>query len=276
MSDEKIRDIKNGDCYKRNKYFQENPEAYGAILYSDAIELKNPLGAARGSYKVVQVYYTLCEIEKGQRSKIDRVQLLMVYKEKLLKKYSMKTIMKVLVEDLLKLEHGVEIKYPMTRKVKCGVSCYSADNLEASVVGGFSGCFSSRDICRMCHIQHEDLETQIHDVHGTLYNLWSVEEYDEIVRKARLDALDVGVDDEVDEGGDGDEMNQESLFREYNDEDDESESGGEGLSEGDGDEAAFQRRGLNSECPLNILQSFHAVNGFPFDIMHDMLEGKFT
>ena len=218
---------------------------------------------------MVQVYYTLCEIEKSQRSKIDRVQLLMVYKEKLLKKYSLKTIMKVLVEDLQKLELGVEIKYPMTRKVKCGVSCYSADNLEASVVGGFSGCFSSRDICRMCHIQHNNLETQIHDVHGTLYTFWSVEEYDEIVRTARLEALDVDDADEADEGGVGIVVDRENLFTEYDDED-ESDS----ESERDGDEALVQRRGLNSECPLNILQSFHAVNGFPFDIMHDMMEGK--
>ena len=40
VNDEKIKDIKDGHCYKSNKYFQENPEAYGAILYSDAIELK--------------------------------------------------------------------------------------------------------------------------------------------------------------------------------------------------------------------------------------------
>ena len=72
----------------------------------------------------------------------------MVFREKLLKRYSVKTIFKEMVSDLKKLELGVEVNYPMTRIVKCGIACYSADNLEASVMGGFSACFSSKDVCR--------------------------------------------------------------------------------------------------------------------------------
>ena len=139
---------------KENEYFQENPEAFNIILYSDAIEIKNVLGAAKGSYKIVQVYYSLCEIEKSQRSKIDRIQLVMIYKEKLLKTYDLKLILKPLVEDLKKLEIGVDVKIPVIRRVKCGVLCYSADNLEAHLLGGFSGNFSSKDVCRVCHCQY--------------------------------------------------------------------------------------------------------------------------
>ena len=54
--DEVIEDMKDGLIYKENLYFQANPEAYSILLYSDGVELKNPLGAARGSYKVVQVW----------------------------------------------------------------------------------------------------------------------------------------------------------------------------------------------------------------------------
>ena len=68
----------------------------------------------------------------------------MVFREKLLKKYSLQTIYKPLVDDLKRLELGVVINLPMTRRIKCGVICYAADNLEASVVGGFSACFSSK------------------------------------------------------------------------------------------------------------------------------------
>ena len=190
----------------------------------------------------------------------------MVFREKLTKKYSMKTIFKVMVEDFRKLEIGVEVKFPMTRKVKLGISCYSSDNLEASVVGGFSGCFSSRDICRVCHIQHHQLDTQIHDVHGTMYGFWSVEEYDEIIRSARLEAVDVD-----DEGEVSTDINQENLFTEFDSGD--SESADSDIVE-DEEVDILQTRGLKIECPLNVLESFHCVDGFPFDIMHDMFEGK--
>ena len=86
-----------------------NKDAYSMILYSDGVEIKNPLGAARGVYKVVLVYYTLCEIKKSQRSQIDRLHLVMVFREKLLKKYSLKMIMKPLVRDLKSLEIGVQV-----------------------------------------------------------------------------------------------------------------------------------------------------------------------
>ena len=103
----KIADIKDGTLMKTNIFFQQNPGALAFLFYSDGVELVNPLGAARGTYKVVQVFYTLVDIPKNQRSQIDRLQLAMVFKEKLLKKYSYEVIYKKRVEDLLKLEQGI-------------------------------------------------------------------------------------------------------------------------------------------------------------------------
>ena len=39
-----IRDVKDGTHYKGNKYFKENPDAFCGLLYSDGIEVVNPLG----------------------------------------------------------------------------------------------------------------------------------------------------------------------------------------------------------------------------------------
>ena len=47
-----LKDIKDGEIYKSNPYFIENPDALVLILYSDAVELVNPLGAGRGKHKV--------------------------------------------------------------------------------------------------------------------------------------------------------------------------------------------------------------------------------
>jgi len=59
--------------------------------------------------------------------------------------------------------------------IKMGLICYSADNLEASVVGGFSPCYSSNDVCRICHHQYKDLQ-QICGIPKVAK--WTRDEYD--------------------------------------------------------------------------------------------------
>ena len=76
----RYKDVKDGELYKNNMYFKQNPEAFTLMLYSDAIELVNPLGAGRGKHKVIQIFFSLCEIPKNLRSKIDRIQLVAVFK----------------------------------------------------------------------------------------------------------------------------------------------------------------------------------------------------
>ena len=286
-ADDKIRDIKDGSVYRTNSYFNKNPEAYTALLYSDGVEMRNPLGAAKGTYKIVAVYYTISEIEKSQRSQIDRLQLVMVFKEKLLKTYSMKTLFNPFIEDLKRLEVGVEVESPSLRIVKLGVAAYASDNLEASLVGGFSSNFSSKDICRMCHIQHPQLEDQVHDINGKLYGLWSVEEYDRICASEEMDVDEVNDDDIVP----AIDVNVDNLFTEFESEvlgSDESAAGSDfddEMNDGDDDEddevdededeVVLDKRGIKSECPLNVLSSFHSVFGFPFDVMHDFFEGSY-
>jgi hypothetical protein len=43
------------------------------------------MGAAKGKHKINQVVYTLAQIPKEQRSKIERIQLALVYKDRLVK-----------------------------------------------------------------------------------------------------------------------------------------------------------------------------------------------
>ena len=261
-SDDKIRDLKDGIVFKKNDYFKRNPDAFSIILYSDAVEMQNPLGAARGTYKIVFVYFTLCEIDKSQRSQIDHLQLALAFREKLLKKYSLATIFKPLIDDLKSLEQGIEVQFP-SRRLKCGVACYVSDNLEASLVGGFSANFSSSDICRVCHIQHKDLVDQAHEA----AEFWTVEEYDDI-----CDSL---VEDmEVREDSVNIVVEAQNLFTEYVSESDENDSSPDSSDESESETVGT--RGLKSRCPLNVLRSFHAVTGFPLDIMHDLFEGNFN
>jgi hypothetical protein len=68
------------------------------------------------------------------------------------------------------------------KTVKMGLTCYSADNLEASVVGGFSQCYSSNDVCKICHQQYKELQeiTGIPKVAR-----WTREEYDRAVSNGK-------------------------------------------------------------------------------------------
>ena len=247
---EKVSDLKDGSVYKTSDYFQANSDAYSILLYSDAVELKNPLGAARGVYKIVQVFYTLADIPKAQRSQVDRLQLVMIFREKLLKKYSLQTIYKRLVTDMKTLEAGIIITLPETRRVRAGVLGYAADNLEASIVGGFSACFSSRDVCRVCHIQHSDLDDHISDYDGEIpHRYWTEQEYDNIVQ-----SLD-NVEEDNDDASSSEALREVCVVDGENDIDSDSADSENDSSEGEDD--IIDKRGLKSRCPLNTLKSFH-------------------
>ena len=98
----------------------------------------------------------------------------------------------------MKLEEGIIVNNPEPNKVKFGLHLYAADNLEAHQLSGFSSCFSSKSVCRWCHIQYEQLDDNIHDYDGDrAHDKWTTKEYDAIVSKlAPLDTADE-VDDVV-------------------------------------------------------------------------------
>jgi len=172
-----LYDFKDASVWKENKYFLDNPDALTAQLYSDAVELDNPLGASKGKHKALNVYFSLVDIPKVHRSKIQNIFLVLTALEHELKenKKNYAHFFKPLVDDLKKLEAGVQIG---GKTIKMGLICYSADNLEASAVGGFSQCFSSVDVCRVCHQQHKDLQ----EISGiSKINLWTKEGYDAAV-----------------------------------------------------------------------------------------------
>ena len=178
-----ISDIKDGRKYKLNPFFRGPDESYALMLYSDAVELCNPIGFARGRNKIVCVYFTLLEIPKYQRSSVKRLQLCAVYKEKLTKKYNYDEILKCLRDDLVDMENGMLIQKPVARSIKVGLALYSGDNLEVHLLCGWSACFNSKDICRHCHCQYPDIEDCIHDfVDGKEgHKMWTKEEYDTIM-----------------------------------------------------------------------------------------------
>ena len=112
---------------------------FSYVFYSDGVELVNPLGAGRGKHKVIQIFLTFGEIPKYQRSKIDRIQLVAVLKEKLVKQFGFQRVYQRIVEDLIHLEKGINISYPVERVIKCGLLLHPADNLEGKKILDYIG-----------------------------------------------------------------------------------------------------------------------------------------
>ena len=168
------------------------------------------------------------------------------------------------------LEEGIVVNIPDPKELKVGLCLYIADNLEAHQMGGFSSCFSSKSICRFCHIQYEQLDDNIHDYDGNAaHDKWSVDEYESII--ANLNEEEETVDDVQGPVLAREMLTEADMFAPDSDNmDNSSDSDDPG---DDSDKEDINDRGVKSKCPLNTLQSFHCVNGFPPDLLHDLFEG---
>jgi hypothetical protein len=151
--DDMLRGVRDGSAYSENTFFKENKDAFAIEIYSDAVELSNPLGASKGKHKIVNVYFSLAELSKGINSKTENKFLVLSVKDSDLKIYRQE-VYKPLLEDLKKLEAGVAVNGHI---VKAGLLCHLGDNLESHIVSGMKQSFSGGYICRQCHIQHGDL-----------------------------------------------------------------------------------------------------------------------
>ena len=274
-----IRDFTDGEAFMKNQFFKENPGAFCAHFYSDSVELSNPLGAAKGKHKINQVFYTLAQIPKEQRSKIDRIQLALVYKDRLVKKYGFKVIFKPLIDDLKKLEEGITVDFPIEKKVQLGLLAYSGDNLESHSLGGFSCCFSSKSICRFCHASYDQLQSHIHDYDAEEpHDYWTVTEYDRICDSLESNVIEdeqACTDQRIVEGSiffeEDDDPSDEDGEEDVSDGTDDSQD--DDMTDSDDSETISNTFGLRARCPLNQLKSFHAVLALPPDCMHDWMEG---
>jgi hypothetical protein len=64
---EMLYDLKDGAFWKNSEFFKKNKDALGLIFYSDELEICNPLGAAKGRQKVLNLYMSIAEISKPLR-----------------------------------------------------------------------------------------------------------------------------------------------------------------------------------------------------------------
>ena len=162
-----FEDIYDGMMYKQNHLF-ETLDSLKIILYQDSFETCNPLGSSKLIHKMCAVYFTLGNLPPHQRSRVDTLQLVMLFDDKLLTTCPHEELFGQLITDLKKIETVGVLKADGTY-VKGSIHSMPADNLGAHTIGGYKQIFNAEYFCRFCMIGKGNFHERPTDV-GTYRN----------------------------------------------------------------------------------------------------------
>ena len=179
------KDVRDGEYFKSNRFFQANPEAVPLLMFQDELEIANPLGSGKTKHKMNMTYFTTYEVQSALRSKIQSVQLVSIVKSKLWKKHGNMKTNRRLLSDLKILEtDGIVINKPVKKTVKAGLMVIVGDNLGLHQLSELNCCFSNGHICRICKVTYEEVCKQ-----NLLYSGVEDEFEPELFTEATYDAL---------------------------------------------------------------------------------------
>ena len=123
-------------------------------------------------------YYTLANIGPEKQSNLRNIYVLGIIDTQLIKKYSMNTVLKHILKDLLILvcwlcmfylicSHTVQesgysfVINGQSVKINGSVCTVSADNPAASSLGGFKESASANHPCRQCMTTHAEMSKMV-------------------------------------------------------------------------------------------------------------------
>lgn len=153
-------DIADGSLFKSHPLFSVKPSALQLILYTDEIEIRNPLGSHASVNKLLMVYYTLGNIDPKFRSKLAAIRLLAIAKANDIDEFGVDGVLQRINEDLQLLYNGVKIQ---TRKGEMdlfgAVVSVCDDTLAEHELAGFKeGVGFSYSKCRHCECTFEEMQ----------------------------------------------------------------------------------------------------------------------
>ena len=158
-----MRDYCDGSIYKENNFFSENPNGLQIQLYCDDYQAANPLGNRVKRCKITGIYFVLGNLRPKHRSKLHVIQLAILCKASLVKKYGFAEILQPLIHDLKTLaEYGVQVEVNgESMSFKGCVTYLSGDNLACHSLGGYFESFIARRPCRYCRVTKDILRTAV-------------------------------------------------------------------------------------------------------------------
>ena len=263
--------------YKNSLYLQENPEAITINIYSDSVSLTNPLGASKRHHNITHFYFGVNEMELWMQSSITHIfNICFIQNNKVGKDFGF--IHTKIVQELKQLENGFKVG---DKFYKVALLNYIGDNLEIHSVLGMQCHFNAGYVCRLCTIQHKelneiDVEPVIRDqnMYKTVLSMLKNEEDEEDEHSADdIQFIEIDNDEIACTENDNpitEDTEFENVDSEPEDEDDEENADNAEC------EARTQNLGWIKPCPYMALKGFDVLNGFPFDILHDCMEGVFS
>jgi hypothetical protein len=133
-----LKDFDDGSVYKADAFVKTTPDCINLLLYTYEFELVNPLGSAKGKHKMFAVYYTVGNLHANRRSKIDGLQLALLFKHKDLVKFGIQNVLDPLMLDLQVLQtKGINLGGTFGIR-KARVMFVLGDNLGSHMIGGFT------------------------------------------------------------------------------------------------------------------------------------------
>jgi hypothetical protein len=156
-SDTYMRDVRDGEYFKTNPYFKENPNALAIMFNIDDVCMANALGPRQKKHKLTVAYFTIANIPVEHRSKISSIFLVAIGNSKYVTGMGLDTFLDDFISSMNKLSEGVEIEG--IGEVKGRLIFTSNDDLAAQELAGLKrGAGTAHKFCRSCEITHGELQ----------------------------------------------------------------------------------------------------------------------
>jgi hypothetical protein len=157
--DSEYRSFRDGILYKSSPYFKKFPRSLRITIYYDDVEITNPLGSRTGIHKLGCFYFTIQNMPRYLKSKLDNIFVLAFCYSEDMKKYGVNQILTPFVEDMKCLESdaGVKGNFDENYIIRAVLTNVSADSAAAHDMLGFMGC-GAKYFCRQCIISRPEIQ----------------------------------------------------------------------------------------------------------------------
>lgn len=147
-----FQDIVDGSLLKSHPLFSEKPNALQIVLYTDEIEICNPIGSFASKNKLLMVYYTLANINPKYSSKLASIRLYNI-------------ILNRIKEDMNALYNGVKMQTIHGQKTIYGAMVsVCGDTLAQNELARFKeGVGFAYSKCRHCECSFEDMQAHFNE-----------------------------------------------------------------------------------------------------------------
>lgn len=162
--DDYMFDWCDGRFMENHPLFGVDKNALQLVLYTDDLEIVNPLGPSIKKHKITVFYVMLLNIPPEDRSRLSSIFLLAIAKSNDLKRHGFKRLLADFISTVNKLSStGLDFDINGERRnMKGGLIAVIADTPAANLLGGFKeGVGFAHKPCRTCHVSHDELPNKL-------------------------------------------------------------------------------------------------------------------